>query len=97
MVIERTGKAFGIDIGGTGIKGGVVDLSTGKLIGDRFRKDTPHPATPEAVARTAAEVAGNFDYHGPVRRRLPRCGARTARSRRPPTSIPAGRAPTWSS
>ena len=27
MVIERTGRAFGIDIGGTGIKGGVVDLA----------------------------------------------------------------------
>ncbi|WP_354529874.1 polyphosphate--glucose phosphotransferase [Nakamurella sp. UYEF19] len=65
MVIERTGKAFGIDIGGTGIKGGVVDLSTGELIGDRFRKDTPQPATPAAVADTVAEVAGNFDYKGP--------------------------------
>ena len=66
MAIERTGKAFGIDIGGTGIKGGVVDLATGELIGDRFRKDTPQPATPAAVADTVAEVAANFpDYKGP--------------------------------
>ncbi len=65
MVIERTGKAFGIDIGGTGIKGGIVDLSTGELIGERFRKDTPQPATPSAVADTAEIVAANFDYQGP--------------------------------
>jgi polyphosphate glucokinase len=65
VVIQRTGKAFGIDIGGTGIKGGIVDLSTGELIGERFRKDTPQPATPDAVADTVAEVAGNFDYKGP--------------------------------
>lgn len=66
MVIERTGRAFGIDIGGTGIKGGIVDLATGELIGDRFRKDTPQPATPAAVADTVAEVAGQFpDYRGP--------------------------------
>ncbi len=65
MVIERTGKAFGIDIGGTGIKGGIVDLATGELIGERFRHDTPQPATPKAVAETAGLVAANFDYKGP--------------------------------
>jgi polyphosphate glucokinase len=65
VVIERTGQAFGIDIGGTGIKGGVVDLATGTLIGDRMRRDTPQPATPQAVADTVAEVVGTFDYQGP--------------------------------
>lgn len=65
MVIERTGKAFGIDIGGTGIKGGIVDLATGELVGDRYRNDTPQPATPAAVADTVAIVARNFDYKGP--------------------------------
>ena len=57
--------AFGIDIGGTGIKGGVVDLRGGVLIGQRFRLDTPQPSTPEAVATTAGKVAANFDYQGP--------------------------------
>ncbi len=51
-----TEVACGIDIGGSGIKGGLVDLATGELIGDRVRIDTPHPATPEAVALTCAEV-----------------------------------------
>lgn len=47
-VASRCG--IGIDIGGTGTKGGIVDLSTGALVGDRFRIPTPKPATPEAVA-----------------------------------------------
>ena len=57
--------AFGIDIGGTGIKGGVVDLRGGVLIGERFRLPTPQPATPGAVAEVAGKVAANFDYNGP--------------------------------
>lgn len=48
--------AYGIDVGGTGIKGGVVDLATGQLIGERFRIPTPQPATPTAVAEVVAEV-----------------------------------------
>ncbi|WP_353647993.1 polyphosphate--glucose phosphotransferase [Nakamurella sp. A5-74] len=59
-------RAFGIDIGGTGIKGGIVSLATGELIGDRFRIDTPQPATPKAVTKTAGQVAAHFDYRGPV-------------------------------
>ena len=39
-------KALGIDIGGTGIKGAVVDTKRGHLITDRLRLLTPEPATP---------------------------------------------------
>ena len=62
---QQPETAFGIDIGGTGIKGGVVDLRGGVLIGERFRLDTPQPSTPQAVAETAGKVAANFDYQGP--------------------------------
>ena len=41
---------LGIDVGGTGIKASVVDLSTGELVTKRVRVNTPKPATPEAVA-----------------------------------------------
>ncbi|MDN5820188.1 MAG: ROK family protein [Brachybacterium sp.] len=54
-------KAFGIDIGGSGIKGAPVDLSTGELAADRVRIPTPQPSTPEAVADTVAELIGCFD------------------------------------
>lgn len=61
---ERT--ALGVDVGGTGIKGAVVDLDTGKLITDRNRIPTPVPATPQAVGETIAEIALSFGFTGPV-------------------------------
>ena len=42
-------RAIGIDIGGTGVKAGVVDLEQGELISPRVRRATPQPSTPEAV------------------------------------------------
>ncbi|MDO4918474.1 polyphosphate--glucose phosphotransferase [Kocuria sp.] len=47
---------IGIDIGGTGTKGGIVDLSTGQLVGERFRIPTPQPATPQAVADVVRQI-----------------------------------------
>jgi polyphosphate glucokinase len=59
-------RAFGVDVGGSGIKGGVIDLDTGQLIGDRFKLLTPQPATPSAVAKTIAEVVNQFGWTGPL-------------------------------
>jgi len=42
-------RAIGIDIGGTGVKGGVADLERGELVSPRVRRPTPQPSTPEAV------------------------------------------------
>jgi polyphosphate glucokinase len=64
-------RGFGIDIGGSGIKGGLVDLEKGALIGDRLRIDTPRPSTPEAVAEVVAKVVHHFDWDGPVGITLP--------------------------
>jgi polyphosphate glucokinase len=55
-------RAFGIDVGGSGIKGGIVDLNTGRLIGDRVKLLTPQPATPAAVAKTIAAVVNEFGW-----------------------------------
>ncbi|MDO5029188.1 MAG: ROK family protein [Corynebacterium sp.] len=57
---------FGIDVGGSGIKGGRVDLDTGALIGDRIKILTPQPATPEAVAKTIAEIVDIADWKGDI-------------------------------
>ncbi len=54
-------RAFGIDIGGSGIKGAIVDLETGEFVGDRLRIPTPQPATPDAVAQTCRELIDHFD------------------------------------
>jgi polyphosphate glucokinase len=64
-------RGFGIDIGGSGIKGALVDLEKGALIGDRLRIDTPRPATPEAVAEVVGKVVRHFDWDGPVGITLP--------------------------
>lgn len=52
--------ALGIDIGGTGIKGGIVNLNTGQLVGERYRIPTPSPATPQACAQVAAEIVAEL-------------------------------------
>ncbi len=59
-------EAFGIDIGGSGIKGGRVDLLTGKLLTERLRIPTPRPATPDAVMDVAAQVVKKCEWTGPV-------------------------------
>lgn len=59
-------RVLGIDIGGTGIKGAPVDTASGKLLAARKRIKTPHPATPQAVARSVREIARHFDWRGPI-------------------------------
>ncbi len=59
-------KAFGVDIGGTGIKGAPVDLRTGALLAERLRILTPSPSTPEAVADVVVDVVKHFEWSGPV-------------------------------
>ncbi|HEY9329956.1 MAG TPA: ROK family protein [Streptomyces sp.] len=59
-------EIFGVDIGGSGIKGAPVDLDRGDLAQERHKVLTPHPATPEDVAGCVAEVVGHFDWQGPV-------------------------------
>jgi polyphosphate glucokinase len=59
-------QVFGIDIGGTGIKGAPVDVATGKLTADRKKLDTPHPAKPDAVAKVVQELVTSFAWTGPI-------------------------------
>ncbi|MEU0397234.1 polyphosphate--glucose phosphotransferase [Streptomyces sp. NPDC006208] len=59
-------NVFGVDIGGSGIKGAPVDLERGDLAQERHKVLTPHPATPDAVADGVAEVIGHFGWTGPV-------------------------------
>lgn len=55
-----------MDIGGSGIKGAIVDTETGALKTDRYRLDTPQPATPQAVAQTFRRLVNHFTWSGPV-------------------------------
>lgn len=57
---------LGIDIGGSGIKGALVDVAGGELLSERERIATPRPATPDAVAEVVARLVRHFDYQGPI-------------------------------
>ncbi|MGB0102290.1 MAG: ROK family protein [Nocardioides sp.] len=59
-------KYLGIDIGGTGVKGAVVDTKKGVFVTDRLRITTPHPATPDAVAEVVGKIAKHFDWDGRI-------------------------------
>jgi polyphosphate glucokinase len=70
LIAPRRGRpiieVLGIDIGGTGVKGAPVDTKSGKLLAERYRIDTPKPATTEAVADTIRAVVEHFRWKGPV-------------------------------
>lgn len=55
MVSSRAVTTFAIDIGGTGIKGILLDAG-GKPIAERVRIDTPHPATPQAMLKVIRRI-----------------------------------------
>lgn len=57
---------LGIDIGGTGIKGAIVDLADGSLVTERFRIPTPEESTPQNVADVVAQIVQRTGYVGEV-------------------------------
>jgi len=57
-------EILGIDIGGSGIKGAIVNTKIGELITDRHRIATPQPATPENVAIAIKEIVDHFQWKG---------------------------------
>jgi polyphosphate glucokinase len=63
-------QAIGIDIGGTGIKGAVVETDTGELVTPRVKRPTPEGGEPDAIVRTVqellAEFGGEVDQQAPI-------------------------------
>lgn len=59
-------QVFGVDVGGSGVKGAPVDLQSGSLAADRIRTPTPQPSTPDAVAAAIAEIVETHRWNGPV-------------------------------
>jgi polyphosphate glucokinase len=57
---------LGVDVGGSGIKSALVDVSDGSLLGERLRVDTPQPATPDACADALTAQLAEYDYDGPL-------------------------------
>ncbi|MGY6276494.1 polyphosphate--glucose phosphotransferase [Methylomonas sp. MgM2] len=59
-------QILGVDIGGSGIKGAIVDTSSGELVSERHRIETPQPATPEAVASVLSRLTHHFNWTGQI-------------------------------
>ena len=66
MARKKNSPVLGIDIGGSGIKGALVDTDKGELLTERHRIPTPQPSTPNAVAKVVSKLVEHFDYEGPV-------------------------------
>jgi polyphosphate glucokinase len=65
--VEEHGRSigFGIDIGGSGIKGARVDLATGELASERIKILTPQPPTPDRVVPVIREIVEQAEWSGP--------------------------------
>ena len=59
-------EILGIDIGGSGVKGAMVNIETGEFTSERKRIATQQPATPEAVIDTVKAIVDHFAYQGPL-------------------------------
>jgi polyphosphate glucokinase len=57
---------LGIDVGGSGIKGGIVDVDSGKMISQRLRVETPPDGDPKEVAHLIHKMFNDFSWKGPV-------------------------------
>jgi len=57
-------QVLGIDIGASGIKGGIVNVHTGELLTERLRIETPQPSTPKAIAKAVNSLCEKHDWQG---------------------------------
>lgn len=56
-------EILGIDVGGSGIKGAIVDTSKGLLISDKIRIDTPEGRRPDDMADVISAIKEHFNYN----------------------------------
>ncbi|MFP2996388.1 polyphosphate--glucose phosphotransferase [Spongiivirga sp. MCCC 1A20706] len=59
-------EVLGIDVGGSGIKGAIVNTETGQLVTERHRIPTPKGAKPDDVAQEIKEMLEHFQWTGKV-------------------------------
>jgi len=59
-------QVLGIDIGGSGMKGALVNSETGEMLTKRFRIPTPEGRKPKDMAKVVAEIVKHFDHKGPI-------------------------------
>lgn len=59
-------RTLGVDIGGSGIKGAIVDVKRGEFLTERYRVATPDGAPPDKVADAVADLVAHFEWSGPM-------------------------------
>ena len=57
---------LGIDIGGSGMKGALVNSETGEMLTERYRIPTPSSRKPKEMAEVVKKIVEHFDHKGPV-------------------------------
>ncbi|GLR17112.1 polyphosphate--glucose phosphotransferase [Portibacter lacus] len=55
---------LGIDVGATGIKGNLVNIKKGTLVGERCKIATPNHSTPENIVKVIKKIIEHFDWEG---------------------------------
>ena len=68
---RQSAMQLGVDVGGTSIKGAVVELSAGELAGGIHSEPTPPTATPGDVVASIGRIAAAAGWSGPVGVALP--------------------------
>jgi len=59
-------QILGIDVGGSGIKAAIVETTSGELLSERIRIETPRPATPQAIGKALQTLLKQMEWNGPV-------------------------------
>lgn len=59
-------EILGIDIGGSGMKGAIINSETGELVSERFRIPTPRSRKPKPMAEVFKAIVEHFNYEGPI-------------------------------
>ena len=59
-------EVLGIDIGGSGMKGGLIDSVTGEMVSERFRIPTPESRKPDEMVQVFKDIVNHFNYQGPI-------------------------------
>jgi len=57
-------KYLGLDVGGTGIKGALVDVKSGEVISDRFKIKTPESKKPDDMMEVVKAIVSEFSWEG---------------------------------
>ncbi len=59
-------NVLGIDVGGSGVKGAIVNTKKGEMLTERFRIPTPKIANPESISKVVVEIVKHYNWSGPI-------------------------------